>query len=76
MRPVLRTTLVAASLVLLASCNGGGGGSGDELLGSAPPAPPPPAVSGTIYAFGDKASPAFDGAEPKGSLTAVPTIVT
>lgn len=73
MRPVLRTTLVAASLVLLASCNGGGGGSGDALLGSAPPAPPPPAVSGTIYAFGDKASPAFDGAEPKGSLTAVPT---
>lgn len=71
----LRLAMVVTAAALLASCNGGGGGSdGDGLLGSPDPVPPPAAPSGTIYAFGGTGSPAQDGAEPKGSLTAVPTV--
>ncbi|MFO1325580.1 MAG: choice-of-anchor tandem repeat GloVer-containing protein [Burkholderiales bacterium] len=62
-RTQLTALLVAATF--LASCNNDHGGSGDVTL-----APPPP-PTGTIYAFGATSSPAQDGAEPKGSLTAV-----
>jgi uncharacterized repeat protein (TIGR03803 family) len=47
---------------LLAGCGGGSSPS------NPPPSAPPPT---TIYAFGGPGSPAGDGAEPKGSLTAV-----
>jgi len=53
------TSAVVLSAILIGSCNFGGG---DELDVSAPT---------TIYAFGSPASPAGDGAEPKGSLTLV-----
>lgn len=55
---------VALAAVLLASCNGGGG--------DAPPLTHAPVQApGTIYAFGGTGSPPQDGAEPKGTLTAV-----
>ncbi len=47
--------------------DGGNGNSGD--VGVTPPPLPP--VTGTLYAFGGTGSPAQDGAEPKGTLTAV-----
>ncbi len=62
-----RSRLLPAALAatLLVACNDGGG-PGDPLLGA--PAPQP---TGTIYAFAGAGSPAQDGAEPKGTLTAV-----
>lgn len=69
MNAPLRLLLASSAVALLASCNGGGEGASGPLLGS--PSPPPPSTAGTIYAFGGEGSPAYDGAEPKGSLTAV-----
>lgn len=62
-----RIVLAGLAAALLAACNGGND-SGDTGLGATPP---PAAPSGTIYAFGGTGSPAQDGAEPKGTLTAV-----
>lgn len=53
--------------VLLTACNNGNDGGGGGLGAPAPT----PQVAGTIYAFGGAGSPAQDGAEPKGTLTAV-----
>lgn len=50
---------------LLAACINGGD-NGDTGLPV-----PAPQTTGTIYAFGSSGSPAQDGAEPKGTLTAV-----
>jgi len=65
MRPLLRPAAAIVAAALLASCSGGDG-SGPPLLGATP-------GSGvTTYAFNNgTASPASDGAEPKGTLTAV-----
>ncbi|MFO1413752.1 MAG: choice-of-anchor tandem repeat GloVer-containing protein [Burkholderiales bacterium] len=59
--------LTAAAIAVLAACNNGSNGGGDSGLGAPAPAP----AAGTIYAFGGTGAPAQDGAEPKGSLTAV-----
>jgi uncharacterized repeat protein (TIGR03803 family) len=69
-RPFMTIRLKAAGLFagaafFLASCNNGNDSSPVTLPGATPP------VAGTIYAFGGTGSPAQDGAEPKGSLTAV-----
>lgn len=55
--------LLAAAL--LAACINDNGSS-EPGLGA-----PAPQVTGTLYAFGGTGSPAQDGAEPKGTLTAV-----
>ena len=64
MKP-MRHAAAAALAALLASCNGGGNGESPPLLGATPGA------GATIYAFGGTGSPNEDGAEPKGTLTAV-----
>ena len=61
-----RIALIAA-LATVAGCNNGNDGGNDGLGAS----PPPTSASGTLYAFGGTGSPAQDGAEPKGTLTAV-----
>ncbi len=60
-----RALSAAFAAALLASCNGGGNGESPPLLGATPGA------GATIYAFGGTGSPNEDGAEPKGTLTAV-----
>ena len=67
MTQVRNAVLAAIAGALLGSCNHGNDG-GDAGLGAPAPAPP---VAGTMYAFGSATSPAQDGAEPKGTLTAV-----
>lgn len=66
MRPLRRAAASTLALTLLAACSGGGDGGGPPLLGAAP------GGGATLYAFNNgAASPAQDGAEPKGTLTAV-----
>lgn len=59
MKKLRNTSVVVLSATLLWSCNFSGADEEDA------------APSSTIYAFGGPASPAGDGAEPKGSLTLV-----
>lgn len=61
----LRSAFALAAAALLMSCNNGNDNGGAGLGSSAPPS------GATIYAFGSSTSPAQDGAEPKGTLTAV-----
>ena len=66
MNPLRHAAATALAAALLVSCNGGNDAGSPPLLGAAPGA------GVTIYAFGNgTASPPHDGAEPKGTLTAV-----
>jgi len=60
------TGAVLVAVTMLWSCNDGNDNNKDENFGATPPPTP-----GTIYIFGGFGSPAQDGAEPKGTLTAV-----
>ena len=67
MKPMRHAAAAALAVVLLVSCNGGND-SGDTGLGATPPRPRLRARSTRSAGTG---SPAQDGAEPKGTLTAV-----
>lgn len=65
MKTLVRALAAALAAAAIAGCNhGDDGGSAPPPLGESD------APTTTIYAFGDTGSPAQDGAEPKGSLTA------